>query len=73
MDFVILGVMTLVAGIVCLRLPETRGKAMPETIESLDKLSSGPVEVKQVENMTEISEQKLKLLEDQIENSLENA
>lgn len=69
MDFVILGVMTLLAGVVCLRLPETRGKAMPETIENLETRPSEQSRKTQLKSMTKISEEKLKLLENEIENN----
>ena len=71
-DFVIFGAFTLLAGFVCLRLPETLGKSMPETIADLDLQAQGhtqrsKVEVMDPEQNVSLSEDKLRLLQDEIE------
>ena len=71
MDFAIFGLASIIAGIVCLKLPETRGKSMPETIADLDDASSkgqGHLEKGHgLEGQPALSEEKLRLLQNEIE------
>ena len=60
-----------ISGIIALRLPETRGKRMPETIQDLYDLAGqgqigGQMSNKEV-TVREISEDKVRLLQDQME------
>lgn len=71
-DFLILSLITFLAGIVCLKLPETMGVPMPETVENLEISRNGTVSHKLKTLDVEppnISEEKLKLLQDEIENN----
>ena len=64
-----------ISGIIALRLPETRGKRMPETIQDLYDLA-GQGQIGQRSNkeviLREISEDKVRLLQDQMENEGED-
>ena len=71
-DFLIFGSMTLVAGVISMRLPETLNAPMPETFDDLTVGSGKDSRTITLDVMSDaITEDKLKLLEGEL-NALDN-
>lgn len=62
LDYATFGLLCLVAGCLALRLPETRGRALPETVADLDAVAADREAGRQL-----VSDDKVRLLQEEIE------